>query len=642
MTVEDETRDIFPVGMRVLAVDDDLTCLRLLESLLRRCQYQVTTTNQAITALKMLRENKDKFDLVISDVHMPDMDGFKLLELVGLELDLPVIMLSANSDPKLVMKGITHGACDYLLKPIRIEELKNIWQHVIRRKKNDQKDQNRSTNQQKARHGTGDGGVGPGVNGNSDESEKLINRKRKDQNEEEEEESEEDGHENEDPSTQKKPRVVWSVELHQKFVAAVNQLGIEKAVPKRILDLMNVERLSRENVASHLQKYRLYLKRISSVGAQQANMVAALGAKDSSYMRLTHLDGLGDFHTMGSMAGGPARLPSHSISSYLPSGMLGRLNTPTNLGLRGLTSPGQIQPAQAQNPTSSINTFGKVQPSPSLFQGIPTSLELDHLQHSKPINHVGDFNPIDDPTVFSVTCAFTNARVTASNSINPLILQANQQPVQNRGGFVNQSSIKMGSVGAVPFEIGVSGSSNFLDYERCNENWQNAVELSQLQSNTLPLREGFNHDQFADNLRNNMASSSPQIRNNPFDFSTNNGVLPSMEDKRGNMIVQDMNPRQDYSGSSSIIFGTVNSSIVPPSGVMGPLSHSLDHVNMFCDIKMNPSQMGQLKSGDSLQGGFARNSCDSLEDLVSAMIKREQNDSTFIDGDFGFGSYSLD
>ncbi|KAB5513856.1 hypothetical protein DKX38_027762 [Salix brachista] len=58
--------------MRVLAVDDDPTCLLLLETLLRRCQYNVTTTSQATTALRMLRENKNKFDLIISDVHMPE------------------------------------------------------------------------------------------------------------------------------------------------------------------------------------------------------------------------------------------------------------------------------------------------------------------------------------------------------------------------------------------------------------------------------------------------------------------------------------------------------------------------------------------------------------------------------------------
>ncbi|XP_020209450.1 two-component response regulator ARR12-like, partial [Cajanus cajan] len=83
--------DRFPVGMRVLAVDDDQTCLKVLENLLRKCQYNVTTTTQSIKALEMLRKNRNKFDLVISDVNMPDMDGFKLLELVGLEMDLPVI-----------------------------------------------------------------------------------------------------------------------------------------------------------------------------------------------------------------------------------------------------------------------------------------------------------------------------------------------------------------------------------------------------------------------------------------------------------------------------------------------------------------------------------------------------------------------
>ncbi|RWW61610.1 hypothetical protein BHE74_00031330 [Ensete ventricosum] len=117
MTVEERkgNADQFPVGMRVLAVDDDPLCLKLLEALLRRCQYNVTTTDKAITALNLLRENKDKFDLVISDVHMPDMDGFKLLELVGLEMDLPVISESQKFFFTLSVSMRTNPFCR--LKP---------------------------------------------------------------------------------------------------------------------------------------------------------------------------------------------------------------------------------------------------------------------------------------------------------------------------------------------------------------------------------------------------------------------------------------------------------------------------------------------------------------------------------------------
>lgn len=53
--------------------------------------FSVTKCSRAEDALSLLRRYKNGFDIVLSDVHMPDMDGFKLLEYIGLEMDLPVI-----------------------------------------------------------------------------------------------------------------------------------------------------------------------------------------------------------------------------------------------------------------------------------------------------------------------------------------------------------------------------------------------------------------------------------------------------------------------------------------------------------------------------------------------------------------------
>ncbi|KAE8705658.1 Transcription factor PCL1 [Hibiscus syriacus] len=74
----------------------------------------------------------------------------------------------------------------------------------------------------------------------------------------------------EDPSamTLKRQRLVWTPQLHKRFVDVVAHLGIKNAVPKTIMRLMNVEGLTRENVASHLQKYRIYLKRMQGLSNQ--------------------------------------------------------------------------------------------------------------------------------------------------------------------------------------------------------------------------------------------------------------------------------------------------------------------------------------------------------------------------------------
>jgi len=239
----------FPVGLRVLVVDDDPICLMIVEKMLRRCDYQVTTCKSGETALEMLRANKEDppFDIVLTDVNMPGIDGFLLLQQIGLELDVPVIMMSGNGETNVVLKGITHGAVDYLLKPVRPEECSNIWQHVVRRKKDVLN---------KALSGPlPDGGP-------AEYADTLGKHHRTDDDNSVGDTMESAGKDR----SSKKPRVVWSQELHQKFVNAVNELGIDKAVPKRILDLMEVPGLTRENVASHLQKYRLFLKRLAKEG----------------------------------------------------------------------------------------------------------------------------------------------------------------------------------------------------------------------------------------------------------------------------------------------------------------------------------------------------------------------------------------
>ncbi|CAI9302399.1 unnamed protein product [Lactuca saligna] len=64
-------------------------------------------------------------------------------------------------------------------------------------------------------------------------------------------------------SKTKKNKIIWTPDLHKKFLEAIEKIGVEEAVPKKILGLMKVDGLTRDHIASHLQKYRIYLKKIA-------------------------------------------------------------------------------------------------------------------------------------------------------------------------------------------------------------------------------------------------------------------------------------------------------------------------------------------------------------------------------------------
>ncbi|XP_039026646.1 transcription activator GLK1-like isoform X4 [Hibiscus syriacus] len=65
----------------------------------------------------------------------------------------------------------------------------------------------------------------------------------------------------------------WTPDLHRKFVQAVEQLGVDKAVPSRILEIMGIDCLTRHNIASHLQKYRSHRKHLLAREAEAASLI---------------------------------------------------------------------------------------------------------------------------------------------------------------------------------------------------------------------------------------------------------------------------------------------------------------------------------------------------------------------------------
>jgi two-component system, NtrC family, response regulator AtoC len=107
---------------RILAVDDEPNMRRLLEISLRQAGYQALSAANGKEALELLK--LEQVDLVVSDLHMPGMNGLELLKQMRIDGELmPFIMVTAQGEISTAVEAMKSGAADYILRPFDLEVL---------------------------------------------------------------------------------------------------------------------------------------------------------------------------------------------------------------------------------------------------------------------------------------------------------------------------------------------------------------------------------------------------------------------------------------------------------------------------------------------------------------------------------------
>jgi PAS domain S-box-containing protein len=130
-----ETQDISTVETgkeRILVVDDEEQIVRMIQQMLERLGYHVTARTSSIETLEAFRSAPDKFDLVITDMTMPNMTGVHLSQkLIEIRPDIPVIICTGFSERISEHKAKAMGIRGYVMKPVVRSELANKIREVL-------------------------------------------------------------------------------------------------------------------------------------------------------------------------------------------------------------------------------------------------------------------------------------------------------------------------------------------------------------------------------------------------------------------------------------------------------------------------------------------------------------------------------
>jgi two-component system nitrogen regulation response regulator NtrX len=120
-----------PDAARLLLVDDDPNTLASLSRAFRLAGYEATVCDSALRAIELLKSQR--FDLVLSDVVMPEKDGLALLEdLQALGIAVPVVMISGQATVEMAVRATRLGAVDFLEKPLSTDKLLLTVENALR------------------------------------------------------------------------------------------------------------------------------------------------------------------------------------------------------------------------------------------------------------------------------------------------------------------------------------------------------------------------------------------------------------------------------------------------------------------------------------------------------------------------------
>jgi two-component system chemotaxis response regulator CheY len=122
-------------GLRFLVVDDFATMRRIVRNLLKEIGYDhAEEAEDGVIALKMLRASR--FDFVVTDINMPNMNGFELLKQIKADdrlKALPVLMVTAEARKEDIVAAASGGAAGYIVKPFTKAILEEKVQRILQK-----------------------------------------------------------------------------------------------------------------------------------------------------------------------------------------------------------------------------------------------------------------------------------------------------------------------------------------------------------------------------------------------------------------------------------------------------------------------------------------------------------------------------